>query len=170
MNLRMLHPNTDIALLPQLSDLAVEAAEDGAPVHFTDCVSDNDPQTYWQELHAAMTAGKLAVLAALEDHQIVGCLGLCLNTPPNQAHSTKLRSLLVRTALQKRGIGSALLAVAEAEARSRDRWLMMTEAVSGSPAAKLFTRAGWEKVGDIPAMVAMPFGGLAPGTIYFKRL
>ena len=170
MNLRMLDPVQDVDLLPQLSQMAVEAADDGVPVHFADCISDNDPENYWREISQGMAGGKLAVLGALEGGKLLGSLSLCLNTPPNQAHCTRLRSMLVRSAMQRRGIGSALLAVAEAEARNRERWLMLAETVSGSPAAKLFTRAGWEKVGDVPAMVTLPHGGLAPGTIYFKRL
>ena len=78
--------------------------------------------------------------------------------------------MMVRRNQQRRGIGSALLAVAEAEARRLDRWLLLMDTVSGGPAGRLFERAGWEKVGDIPAMRMMPHGGLAPSTLYFKRL
>lgn len=170
MNLRMLSPELDIDLLPQLSDLAALAAEDGDAVHFDGEVDIRQRLAYWQDLQDCMTRGKLAVLGAIGDDGLIGSVMMCLDTPPAQRHCTRLRAMLVRPAMQKRGIGSAMLAVAEAEARNLERWLMLSEAVSGSPAARMFTRAGWERVGDVPAMMAMPHGGLAPGTIYFKRL
>jgi hypothetical protein len=44
------------------------------------------------------------------------------------------------------------------------------DTISGSAAARLYERAGWEKVVDIPAYALMPGGKMAPTTVYTKRL
>jgi hypothetical protein len=44
------------------------------------------------------------------------------------------------------------------------------DTISGSAAARLYERSGWEKVGDIPAYALMPDGEMAPTTVYTKRL
>ena len=41
---------------------------------------------------------------------------------------------------------------------------------SNSAAARLYESCGWTRVGDIPDYALMPAGGLAPTTVYFKRL
>jgi 4-amino-4-deoxy-L-arabinose transferase-like glycosyltransferase len=62
-----------------------------------------------------------------------------------------------------------LLAV-EALAVAQGRTTLVLETISGSAAARLYERAGWEKVGDIPAYALMPDGEVAPTTFYTKRL
>jgi GNAT superfamily N-acetyltransferase len=170
MNLRVLAPDQDTDLLSQLSQLAAAAAEDGAAVHFADNVAEDDLKSFRDHLQDRMRLCRVVVIGALKERSLLGSAMLCLDRSPSQSHVTRLHALMVRRDMQKRGIGSALMAFAEVEARNRDRWLMLSEAVSGSPAAHMLVRAQWEKVGDVPALVAMPWGGLAPGSIYFKRL
>jgi|GEM_PF-5871467 hypothetical protein len=60
------------------------------------------------------------------------------------------------------------LAAAQGEAQGRTTLALAT--ISGSAAARLYERAGWEKVGDIPAYALMPGGKMAPAAVYTKRL
>ncbi|WP_303812155.1 hypothetical protein [Sandarakinorhabdus limnophila] len=54
--------------------------------------------------------------------------------------------------------------------RPQGRTTLALDTISGSAAARLYERAGWEKVGDIPAYALMPGGKMAPTTVYTKRL
>lgn len=170
MQMRALSHENDSELLSQVIGLAKEVAEAGDTVHFSDEIGDIHQRSFLERLKCSMAFSRMVVLGAVRDNSLLGSALLCLDRPPSQAHVARFHGLMVRRDLQKRGIGTALLSVAEVEARNLDRWLMLSEAVSGSPAARMLGKAGWDKVGDVPALMAMPQGGLAPATLYFKRL
>jgi len=170
MNIRVLPPKEAYAVLTQLSEMILQAVEDGASIDFLIDCTHADILSFWQKQARRIAEGRLALLAALQGDDLVGTVSLCLDTPPNQPHRAAVKTMMVRREMQRRGIGTALLALAETEARQRNRWLLMMETVSGGPADRLFERANWEKVGDVPALYVLPHGGLAPSTLYFKRL
>ncbi|WP_439533126.1 GNAT family N-acetyltransferase [Polymorphobacter sp.] len=170
MQIRVLKAERRAELFPQLSAIVREAIEDGASTCFLETCTADDMDRFWHAQSDAVAAGRLAVLAAVEGGEIIGTVSIGLETTPNQAHRATVTMLIVRRDHQQHGVGAALLAMAEAEATKRGRWLLTCEMVSGSTAARLFERAGWDKIGDVPAMSMMPHGGLAPGSLYFKRL
>jgi GNAT superfamily N-acetyltransferase len=155
---------------PPLADLLVEAAQDGASVQFLESAGTREAQAFWRDQLRHIADGRLVVLAAFDHGVLIGSLSLSLDPSPTRTHRATLHTMVVQRDHQRRGIGSALLAMAEVEARRRERWLITMETVSGNPAARLFERAGWERIGDMPAAIALPHGGLAPASLYFKRL
>lgn len=46
----------------------------------------------------------------------------------------------------------------EAAARESDRTLLVLDTVTGSTADRLYTRLGWQRVGEIPGYALMPDG------------
>ena len=45
----------------------------------------------------------------------------------------------------------------------------VTLTVTGSDAARLYERLGWQRVGEIPDYALMPRGGLVATTVYYRR-
>jgi predicted enzyme related to lactoylglutathione lyase len=55
-------------------------------------------------------------------------------------------------------------------ALDRGRNVLVLDTVTASPADRLYTRLGWQRVGEIPDFALLAHGGLAPTTVFFKRL
>jgi hypothetical protein len=67
-------------------------------------------------------------------------------------------------------VGAALLAAVEREALAMARTTLVLDTITGSAAARLYERGGWERVGEIAAYALMPDGEMAGTTVYTKRL
>lgn len=170
MNVRPLSPDQDQALLSRLADLLLEAVEDGASISFMAGLTHDEALAFWQARLDATRGGKHAILAAFQGPELRGTVSLSFDTPPNQPHRADVQKMIVAKSHQRRGLGATLLTHVEAQAKAHNRWLLCLDTISGSPAARLYERCGWQRVGDIPAYALMPHGGLAPTTVYFKRL
>ena len=59
---------------------------------------------------------------------------------------------------------------AEAAALTHDRHLLVLDTVTDSDAARLYTRLGWLRVGDIPNYALWPQGGYCSTTYYYRNL
>ena len=87
------------------------------------------------------------LLAAKLDGRIVGTVQLGLDTPPNQPHRADMKKMLVHRSARGRGIGAALMARVEEEARRQGRWLLVLDTVPGEnghrrlPARRLDAKA-----------------------------
>ena len=55
-------------------------------------------------------------------------------------------------------------------ARAAGRRVLVLATVSGSDAARVYERSGWQRVGEVPDYALWPEGGLCPTTFYFKHL
>jgi hypothetical protein len=62
----------------------------------------------------------------------------------------------------------ALMAAAEAAARARGRTLLVLDTAFGHNAERLYTRAGWNRVGVIPGYALFPDGSPCD-TVYFWK-
>lgn len=61
-----------------------------------------------------------------------------------------------------------LLDAVDAVARQEGKTLMVLDTVTGGDAERLYARAGWQRVGEVPGYALMPDG--APcGTTFFYR-
>jgi GNAT superfamily N-acetyltransferase len=78
--------------------------------------------------------------------------------------------MLVHRRARGRGVGAALLAAAEAQARAAQKTLLVLDTVTGSDAARLYERLGWQRVGEIPGYALMPDGPLIATTVYYRTL
>jgi GNAT superfamily N-acetyltransferase len=66
-------------------------------------------------------------------------------------------------------VGALLLAAAEEAALAAGKNLLVLDTAS-EEAERLYTRAGWQRVGVIPDYALWPGGGLCATTVLYKRL
>lgn len=64
----------------------------------------------------------------------------------------------------------AVCRVAEATARQLGRTLLVLDTVTGSAAARVYERAGWVRVGDIPRYALFPDRSECSTTYYYRDL
>jgi hypothetical protein len=55
-------------------------------------------------------------------------------------------------------------------ARDCGKTLLVLDAVTGGPAAQLYERLGWVRVGDVPNFALYPRGGHCGTTYYYRDL
>jgi GNAT superfamily N-acetyltransferase len=158
------------AALAQLADVLADCVEGGASVSFMSPFSHQQALAFFRDVMDSVTAGNTVLLAARLDGRIVGTVQLGLDTPPNQPHRADIRKMLVHRSARGRGVGAALMARVEAEARRHGRWLLVLDTVPGESGYRLYLRAGWTQTGLVPDYALFPDGRLCDTAIMWKRL
>jgi GNAT superfamily N-acetyltransferase len=162
-------PVADTAL-DQLAEVLVDCVEGGASVSFMGPFSHGEALAFFRKVAASVAAGDTVLLAANLDDKIVGTVQLGLDTPPNQPHRADIKKMLVHRSARGHGIGAALMAEVEQEARRRGRWLVVLDTVPGENGHRLYLRAGWTQTGLVPDYALFPDGRLCDTAIMWKRL
>jgi len=157
------------AAIHELADVLADCVEGGASVSFMLPFSRGDAATFFEKIIASIARGETVLVAAKLDGRIVGTVQLGLDMPPNQPHRADIRKLLVHRAARKHGIGAALMARAEQEAKARGRTLLVLDTASGD-AERLYARSGWQRVGAVPDYAMWPGGGFCDTTFFWKKL
>lgn len=165
--LRRLHAITD-AQINQLADVLIDCVEGGASVGFMLPLPRERALAFWRRVARAVADGERAILVAEDAHGICGTVQLQLDLPDNQPHRADLMKMLVHRRARKQGLGEQLMRAAESLAKDLGRTLLVLDAVTNGDAARLYTKLGWVKVGDIPNYALFP-GGESCGTTYFYR-
>ncbi|MBL8324435.1 MAG: GNAT family N-acetyltransferase [Rubrivivax sp.] len=157
--------------LDDLAQLLVAVVEGGASVGFMLPMSPGKARAFWQRVGAAVQRGERALLVA-EDAagRVVGTVQLIVDQPENQPHRADLAKMQVSPHLQRRGLGAALMHAAEALAREMGKTVLVLDTVTGSAADRLYTRLGWQRVGEVPNFALWPGGGHCPTTFFHKQL
>jgi GNAT superfamily N-acetyltransferase len=158
------------AALAELADVLVDCVEGGASVNFMSPYTHQQALGFFGEVAASVAAGDTILLAAKLDGRIVGTVQLGLETPPNQPHRADIKKMLVHRSARGRGIGAALMAQVEDEARRCGRWLLVLDTVPGENGHRLYKRAGWTESGIVPDYAMFPDGRLCDTVIMWKRL
>jgi GNAT superfamily N-acetyltransferase len=167
-NVRVVSGEPLTAALPRLVELLVDSVEHGAGVGFLAPLARAEALTYWRRVSGAVDRGRCVLLLAGEA-EALGTVQLDVDTLPNSPHRATITKLLVHTSARRRGIGEALMAAAEREARTRGRWLLTLD--TATPAAeRLYRRMGWTASAVIPDYAMNPDGSLTATTFYWKRL
>lgn len=160
----------DEILLEQLTDILVDCVAGGASVSFMSPFSREAARTFWTKIAQSVTNGERALLVAEDDKGPCGTVQLILDLPPNQPHRADVAKMLVHRRARRRGVGAALLEAVDHTARACGRNLLVLDTVTGSDADRLYTRAGWSRVGDIPRYALMPDGPECSTTYFYKNL
>ncbi|WP_024511792.1 GNAT family N-acetyltransferase [Bradyrhizobium sp. ARR65] len=156
--------------IDQLATVLVDCVTGGASVSFMAPFSQEHGLGFFRKVAASVAAGDTVLLAARLDGRIVGTVQLGLDTPPNQPHRADVKKMLVHRSVRGRGIGAALMAEVEQEARRRGRWLLVLDTVPGESGYRLYKRAGWTESGVIPNYALFPDGRLCDTAVFWKRL
>lgn len=156
--------------LNELADVLADCVAGGASVNFMAPFSRDEARRFFDKVAFSVAAGDTVLLAASLDGRIVGTVQLGLDTPPNQSHRADVKKMLVHRSARGRGIGAALMAAVEDEARQRGRWLLALDTVPGESGHRLYLRAGWQQSGTIPDYAPFPDGRLCDTAIMWKRL
>ena len=156
--------------LDQLADVLVDCVEGGASVSFMSPFSHAEALAFFSKVAGSVASGDTVLLAASLGGRIVGTVQLGLDTPPNQPHRADIKKLLVHRSVRGHGIGAALMAKVEDEARRRGRWLLVLDTVPGENGHRVYLRAGWTQTGLVPDYALFPDGRLCDTAIMWKRL
>jgi GNAT superfamily N-acetyltransferase len=158
------------ALLEQLASVLVDCVEGGASVSFMSPFSQGEALAFFGKVANSVAAGDTVLLAARLAGKIIGTVQLGLDTPPNQPHRADIKKLLVHRAARGHGVGAALMAQVEEEARRRGRWLLVLDTVPGENGHRLYLREGWTETGIVPDYALFPDGRQCDTAIMWKRL
>ena len=158
------------AALDQLADVLVDCVGGGASVSFMSPLSREEAFGFFRKVAGSVAAGDTVLLAAKLDGKIVGTVQLGLDTTPNQPHRADIKKMLVHRSARGRGIGAALMAQVEDEARRHGRWLLVLDTVPGESGHRLYLRAGWTQTGIVPDYALFPDGRPCDTAIMWKRL
>jgi GNAT superfamily N-acetyltransferase len=157
------------AAIRELADVLADCVAGGASVSFMLPFGRNDAAKFFEKIIASVARGETVLVAAKLGSRIVGTVQLGLDMPPNQPHRADIKKLLVHRSARRHGIGAALMARAEQEAKARGRTLLVLDTASGD-AERLYARSGWQRSGVIPDYAMWPGGGFCDTTVFWKRL
>ena len=158
---------TDIS---ELAEVLVDCVAGGASVSFMPPFRHDDGKAFFTKVAGEVVRGEAALLVARLDGRIVGTVQLGLALPPNQPHRADVKKLLVHRRARGRGIGMALMTAAEEAARVRGRSLLVLDTALDGDAERLYTRAGWARVGVIPGYALFPDGRFCDTVVFWKKL
>jgi len=168
---RRLDARDAAASIPQLADLLIDCVEGGASIGFMQPMTIDKATRFWRMVADCVARGERALLVAEEvDGPIVGTVQLVLALPENQPHRADVSKVIVHTRARRRGIAQRLMKELEAVALAEQRTLLVLDTVTDSDADRLYTRAGWQRVGDIPDYALMPDGPPCSTTFFYKSL
>lgn len=158
------------AAIPALSEILRDCVANGASVGFMDWNGREDFETFWAGVAGEVAAGRVNLLAAASEGQIVGTAQVQFVAKPNQPHRAEIAKVLVHSRARRRGIGEALMREAEAVARKAGRDLLVLDTDEAGSARRLYRRLGWTEVGTIPRFALMPDGRDCGSTFFYKDL
>ena len=150
-----------------LADLLVDVVAADGSVGFRHPLAPDIALDYWRT--ALADPGRL-VFGARLNGELVGTVTLFLATPDNQPHRAELWKMLVAPRARRQGVADALLKRAESAAVTAGRTLLVLDTVTAGPASRIYERAGWTKVGDIPNYALSPMGEWCGTTLYYRDL
>jgi GNAT superfamily N-acetyltransferase len=78
--------------------------------------------------------------------------------------------MLVHRSARRQGIGQHLLAALDRAALAAGKTVLVLDTVTGGDAERLYARAGWQRVGDVPGYALMPTGEVCSTTYFYKHL
>ncbi|MER6960647.1 GNAT family N-acetyltransferase [Streptomyces sp. NPDC000618] len=154
----------------ELADLLIDTVDGGASVGFLAPLDRADAVAWWRERAQGVAAGRLAVWAAEEADRVLGTVSLAFADKPNSRHRAELVKLMVHRDARGKGLGRALLTLAEEAAAAAGVTLLHLDTETDSPAEHLYRATGWTGAGVIPDYAASPSGVLRPTTLYYKHI
>ncbi|MBS0579227.1 MAG: GNAT family N-acetyltransferase [Proteobacteria bacterium] len=153
-----------------LAEVLVDCVEGGASVSFMLPMTRAKAEGYWRGVAAALARREcLLVVARDAAGAISGTVQVLLKQPENQPHRADIAKMLVHRRARRQGAGALLLRAAEDAAVRAGKSLLVLDTASAD-AERLYARAGWQLVGEIPDYALWPQGGLVATRVFYKRI
>jgi GNAT superfamily N-acetyltransferase len=160
-----------VGIVDGLCDVLIDCVQGGASVSFLLPLSRDKAGRFWRGVAQGVGNGERVLLVAEDDDGgLLGTVQLVVDQPENQPHRADVSKLLVHRRARRRGVAAALMDAVDAEARVRGKTLLVLDTATGRDAERVYQRAGWTRVGDIPGYALMPDGTPCATAYYFKRL
>lgn len=168
---RHLSPHEATASVDALADVLIDCVQGGASVSFMRPLPRDKALTFWRGVAEGVARNERVLLVA-EDAagQIVGTVQLITAMPDNQPHRADVAKMLVHRKARRQGIAQQLMAAVDDTARAAGKSVLVLDTVTGGDAERLYTRAGWQRVGEVPDYALMPDGALCGTTFFCRRL
>ncbi|MAM10262.1 MAG: GNAT family N-acetyltransferase [Rhizobiaceae bacterium] len=169
-NIRILSAEEAATAIPALCELLRDSIEDNASMGFMAPYDPAEARAFWQGVANGVAEGFTALAVAVNGENIVGTVQAGFARKSNQPHRGDVMKLIVRRDMRGQGLARQLMERLEAECLKRDRWLMVLDTATGSPAEAIYPRLGWQRVGVVPGYALYPDGGYCGTTFFYKRL
>jgi GNAT superfamily N-acetyltransferase len=157
--------------VPPLADVLIDCVEGGASVSFMLPLARERALAFWRGVADGVQRGDRILLVAQDEAgRIVGTVQLVTALPENQPHRADVAKMLVHRGARRRGVAQRLMAAVDDEARRAGKTVLVLDTVTGGDAERLYQRAGWRRVGEIPQYALMPQGGFCSTTFFYKHL
>ncbi|SMG55279.1 GNAT family N-acetyltransferase [Paraburkholderia susongensis] len=168
---RRLGPNEASACVEALAEVLIDCVEGGASVSFMLPISREKALAFWRTVANGVALGERTLLIAEDGNgEIVGTVQLITAQPENQPHRADVAKMLVHRKARRRGIAQHLMREVDRIAREEKKSVLVLDTVTGGDAERLYQRAGWQRVGDVPNYALMPDGAFCGTTFYCKQL
>lgn len=158
------------ACVEPLADLLIDCVAGGASVSFMWPLPRDKALAFWRGVADGVARGERVLLVAEDASGIVGTVQLVTSLPDNQPHRADVAKMLVLRRARRQGIAQRLMEVLDDEARREGRTVLVLDTVTGGDAERLYARAGWQRVGDVPKYALMPDGRFCGTTFFYKHL
>jgi GNAT superfamily N-acetyltransferase len=160
-----------LARVDELAEVLRDCVEGGASVGFMLPLAKGRPEAFWRKVAAGVAAGERHLFVAEDEAgRVCGTLSLVIDMPDNQPHRADVSKMLVHRRARRQGVAERLLRALEERAKALGRTTLVLDTVTGSDADRLYTRLGWQRVGEIPDFALWPRGGHCPTTFFYKRV
>ena len=159
------------ARVEALADLLIDCVEGGASVSFMLPLHREKALAFWLGVAEGVARGERVLLIAEQgDGRIVGSVQLIIALPDNQPHRADVAKMLVHRSARRRGIAMRLLTTLDDSARAEGKTVLVLDTVTGGDAERLYLRAAWLRVGEVPNYALMPDGVPCGTTFFYKHL
>jgi ribosomal protein S18 acetylase RimI-like enzyme len=154
------------AEIADLAELLVACVAGGASLGFHAPLATADARVWWERFPRE----GITVLLAEREDRIVGTVQLLDAESANGAHRGEVAKLLVHPAWRRRGIARALMTALEAEAREREKTLLVLDTREGDPSNDLYHALSFREAGRIPGWARDASGALSTTVFWYKPL
>lgn len=168
---RRIGANEAAACAEALADVLIDCVEGGASVSFMWPLPREKALAFWRGVADGVARGERALLIAEDrEGQILGTVQMILSLPDNQPHRGDIAKMLVHRRSRRRGVAQRLMEAIDDVARAEGRTVLVLDTVTGGDAERLYQRAGWQRVGEVPKYALMPDGAYCGTTFFYKHL
>ena len=154
-----------------LADVLIDCVVGGASVSFMLPLPRAKAVAFWRGVADGVARNERVLFVAEgSGGEIVGTVQLVLAQPDNQPHRGDIAKMLVHRKARRRGIAERLMDAVDEAARSEGKSVLVLDTVTGGYAERLYERAGWQRVGNVPNYALMPDGEFCGTTFFHKQL